>query len=77
MRKTYSLLLIVIYVDDLLITGMSTSSISTVKNALHDRFSMTDLGLLHCFLGLKSARMIQESRCLSPIMPEIYLIDLR
>jgi hypothetical protein len=53
MRKKYSLLLIVLYVDDLLITGSSTSSIVVVKTALHDRFSMTDMGLLHYFLGLE------------------------
>jgi hypothetical protein len=47
MRKTYSLILIVLYVDDLLITRSSTSSITVVKIALHDMFSMTDMGQLH------------------------------
>jgi hypothetical protein len=48
-----SLLLLVMYVDDLLITGCSTSAIATVKRILHDRFLMTNMGLLHFFLGLK------------------------
>jgi hypothetical protein len=47
-----SLLLLVLYVDDLLITGCSTSVIVAVKMILHDRFLMTDMGLLHFFLGL-------------------------
>eukprot|EP00253_Pinus_taeda_P024971 PITA_24971 len=52
--KTYdSLLILVLYVDDLLITGSSASSIATVKRALHDRFLMTDMGTLHFFLGLE------------------------
>jgi hypothetical protein len=51
--KVDSLLLIVLYVDDLLITRSSTSSIVVVKSSLHDRFSMSDLGLLHYFLGLE------------------------
>ena len=41
-----SLLLIVLYVDDLLITESSTNDIASIKNALHNSFSMTDLGLL-------------------------------
>ena len=53
LRSTDSLLIIVLYVDDLLITGSSISAIATVKTTLHDRFSMTDMGLLHYFLGLE------------------------
>jgi hypothetical protein len=48
-----SLLLLVLYVDDLLITNCSTSMIYTVKRILHDRFLMTDMGPLHLFLGLE------------------------
>jgi hypothetical protein len=48
-----SLLLLILYVDDLLITGCSTSSIAAVKRILHDKFLMTDVGPLHFFLGLK------------------------
>jgi hypothetical protein len=48
-----SLLLIVLYVDDLLMTGNLTLAIDSTKSTLHDRFSMTDLGLLHYFLGLE------------------------
>jgi hypothetical protein len=48
-----SIFLIVLYVDDLLMTGNLTSSIDLEKATLHDQFSMTDLGLLHYFLGLE------------------------
>eukprot|EP00253_Pinus_taeda_P003369 PITA_03369 len=53
LRTHDSLLILVLYVDDLLITGSSTSAIATVKRALHDRFLMTDMGPLHFFLGLE------------------------
>jgi hypothetical protein len=53
LRTTDSLLLLVMYVDDLLIIGCSTSVIIVVKRILHDRFLMTDMGPLHFFLGLK------------------------
>jgi hypothetical protein len=52
LRTTDSLLLLVLYVDDLLITGFSTSTIVVVKRILHDMFFMTDMGPLHFFLGL-------------------------
>ena len=48
-----SLLLLVLYVDDLLIIGCSTSMIAIVKRILHDRFLMMDMGSLHFFLALK------------------------
>ena len=52
LRTTDSLLLLVMYVDDLLITGWSTSTIAAVKRILHDKFLMKDMGPLHFFLGL-------------------------
>eukprot|EP00253_Pinus_taeda_P035158 PITA_35158 len=48
-----SLLILVLYVDDLLITDSLVSSIVAVKRAFHDRFLMTDMGPLHFFLGLE------------------------
>jgi hypothetical protein len=53
LRTSDSLLILVLYVDDLLITGSSTSTIVVVKDILHDRFSMMDMGPLHYFLGLE------------------------
>eukprot|EP00253_Pinus_taeda_P006645 PITA_06645 len=53
LRTHDSLLILVLYVDDLLITGSSALAIATVKRALHDRFLMTDMGPLHFFLGLE------------------------
>jgi hypothetical protein len=56
-----SLLLLFLYVDDLLITGCPTSAIATVKRIIHDKFLMTDMGLLHFFLGLKIS---QDASCI-------------
>jgi hypothetical protein len=52
LRMNYSLVLFVVYVDDLMIIVFSTSTISAVKNILHDRFLMTNMGPLHFYLGL-------------------------
>jgi hypothetical protein len=53
LRTVDSLLLLVLYVDDLMIIGCSTSTIDVANRILHDRFLMTDMGLLHVFLGLE------------------------
>jgi hypothetical protein len=53
LRTTDSLLLLVLYVDDLMITGCSTSTIVADKRFLHDRFLMMDMGPLHFFLELE------------------------
>ena len=47
------LIIIVLYADDLLITGSRVASISTIKIALHNAFEMSDLGLLKQFLGIE------------------------
>jgi hypothetical protein len=47
LRTIDSLLLLVLYVDDLLIIGFSTSMIVEEKRILHDRFLMMDMGPLH------------------------------
>jgi hypothetical protein len=74
MRKIYSLLLIVIYVYDLLITWSSASSIAAMKTALHDMFSMTDMGLLHYFIGLEISHNDSGIK-MSQSKYAIYLLD--
>ena len=49
------LMIIVLYFDDLLITGSSKDEIASLKDAMNHAFSMTDLGLLSQFLGLEIA----------------------
>ena len=46
-------MIIVLYLDDLLITGSSKKEISSLKDAMNHVFSMTDLVLLSQFLGLE------------------------
>jgi hypothetical protein len=53
LRTIDSLLLLFQYVDDLLITGCSTSTIVAVKRILHDRFFIMDMGPLHLFHGIE------------------------
>ncbi|KAI5670896.1 hypothetical protein M9H77_11260 [Catharanthus roseus] len=49
-------LCVLIYVDDLLITGNSLSTLEQFKASLHKCFHMKDLGSLKYFLGIEIAR---------------------
>jgi hypothetical protein len=46
-------LIVVVYVDDLIITDNTNSLIFRLKKQLVDSFDMTNLGTLHYFLGLQ------------------------
>src|ERR1044072_6332114 len=47
------MIIICLYVDDLLVTGSSLKEIEEFKNTMCGEFEMTDLGLLHYFLGME------------------------
>jgi len=49
--------IICLYVDDLLITGSSTSEVEKVKEKLKLEFEMTDLGELSFFLGMEFVKL--------------------
>jgi hypothetical protein len=44
---------ILVYVDDLIITGDHTTMIDSFVVVLAHRFSIKDLGQLSCFLGME------------------------
>ncbi|CAM8882206.1 unnamed protein product [Rhodiola kirilowii] len=49
-------LVLLVYVDDVVLTGTSSQLIAKVKSFIHDKFQIKDLGLLKYFLGLEVAR---------------------
>ena len=51
-----SLIVIIIYVDDLVIGGEHLVYIKKVKAILSDKFKMTDMKELHYFLGIEVIR---------------------
>ncbi len=54
MKKTdHEIVIIVIYVDDLIITGDSDVDIFNLKKLLKQKFEMKDLGELRYFLGIE------------------------
>eukprot|EP00253_Pinus_taeda_P016442 PITA_16442 len=55
-----SLIILVLYVDDLILTGSDPNLINHVKSSLKKKFEMTDLGHLHYFLGLQVLQSKEE-----------------
>ncbi|KAM2811978.1 hypothetical protein COP1_044553 [Malus domestica] len=49
-------LVVLIYVDDLIITGDNESEIKALKHSLHHTFAIKDLGRLKYFLGIEMAK---------------------
>jgi hypothetical protein len=47
------LIILVLYVDDLILTGSDSKLLKHVKTSLKKKFEMTDLGFFHYFLGLQ------------------------
>jgi hypothetical protein len=80
LRKVNSILLLVLYVDDLMIIGFSTSAIVAIKRILHDRFLMTNMGLLHLFLGLEinqdaSSIKLSKAKFVRDLLERFHMID--
>ena len=46
------IILLVVYVDDIVITRNDMTSISSLKSFLHGQFHTKDLGMLKYFLGV-------------------------
>ena len=52
-RSSVGITLILLYVDDMIITGDDSAGIHSLQHFLSQHFEMKDLGTLSCFLGLK------------------------
>jgi len=49
---------LVVYVDDLLMTGNNESHIASIKKELKKGFEMTDLGYVHYYLGIEVTHIL-------------------
>jgi hypothetical protein len=82
LRTTDSLLLLVLYVDYLLITGCSTSTIVVAKRILHDMFLMMNMGPLHLFLGLAisqdaSGIKLSQAKYARDLLERFHMVDYK
>src|SRR5882762_8318029 len=55
-RSEETLLILAVHVDDCIITGNSPAGIKGFKKQVHERYAITDIGLIHWILGIKVTR---------------------
>eukprot|EP00253_Pinus_taeda_P004820 PITA_04820 len=75
-----SLMILVLYVDDLILTGSDPNLIIHVKSSLKKKFEMTDLGHLHYFLGLQvlqSKEGIFQSKYACDLLRDFHMEDCK
>ncbi|CAM8950535.1 unnamed protein product [Rhodiola kirilowii] len=56
LRRNGQFIILLVYVDDVVITGTSPELIQQIKDFIHDKFKIKDLGHLKYFLGIEVAR---------------------
>eukprot|EP00253_Pinus_taeda_P028663 PITA_28663 len=76
------LIILVLYVDDLILTGSDPNLIDNVKSSLKKKFEMTDLGHLHYFLGLqvlqsKGGISLSQSKYACDILRHFHMEDCK
>lgn len=76
------LAILLLYVDDMIITGDDQATIASLQHHLQQQFEMKDLGPLRYFLGLEIARsprgiLVSQQKYTSEILVEAALSDSR
>ena len=59
-NSSFGIIVLVVYVDDIVITESDSKGILSLKSFLHSQFHTKDLGMLKYFLGVKVMRSKQE-----------------
>ena len=59
-NSSFGIVLLVMYVDDIVITGSDSKGILSLKSFLHNQFHTKDLGMLKYFLGIEVMKSKQR-----------------
>eukprot|EP00253_Pinus_taeda_P031053 PITA_31053 len=82
MKAGKSLIILVLYVDDLILTSSDPSLINHMKSSLKKKFEMTDSGHLHYFLGLqvfqsKEGISLSQSKYACDLLCHLHMEDYK
>uniref|UniRef100_A0A803PM38 Integrase catalytic domain-containing protein n=1 Tax=Cannabis sativa TaxID=3483 RepID=A0A803PM38_CANSA len=81
--KTSSyIILVLIYVDDIIITGNNSAVMQTFINKLNQQFALKDLGKLHYFLGIEVNRdatgmYLSQPKYIEELLKKMNMINLK
>ncbi|KAJ9551549.1 LOW QUALITY PROTEIN: hypothetical protein OSB04_015594 [Centaurea solstitialis] len=75
-------IMLLLYVDDMIITGNDSTGIASLKQSLSSTFEMKDLGKLHYFLGLEvlsdtSGTYLCQAKYISDLLSKAGLSDTK
>ena len=81
-KKDGKITCLIIYVDDMIITGDDTEEIAELKKNLFQEFEMKDLGFLKYFLGIEVLRskkgiFINQRKYVLDLLAEIGMLDCK
>ena len=82
LRHGSSIVFLLLYVDDIIITGNKSSFVSSVIKLLEVDFDLKDLGLLHYFLGLQidytsSGLFVHQTKYASDLLKKFGMTDCK
>jgi hypothetical protein len=74
------LIILVLYVDDIILTGSDFKLLTHVKSSLKNKFDMIDLGYLHYFLGFqvlqtKEGHFLSQSKYACDLLCRFHMDD--
>ena len=81
-KKDGKITCLIIYVDDMIITGDDEEEIAELRKNLFQEFEMKDLGLLKYFLGIEVLRskkgiFINQRKYILDLLAEIRMFDCK
>lgn len=73
---------LLLYVDDIILTGSSSQLLTHIMSVLSSEFSMTDLGDLHYFLGISATRskdgmFLSQQRYANKILERVSMLNCK
>ncbi|XP_043810935.1 uncharacterized mitochondrial protein AtMg00810-like [Manihot esculenta] len=74
--------ILLVYVDDVILTGNSVDAINKCKMALHSKFTIKDLGPMKYFLGLEVARsshatIISQTKFICDVLKDVGMLQCK
>ena len=76
------MIIILIYVDDIIVTGSNSMLVHQVVSSLHSQFAFKDLGILNYFLGVEvcwqgSSLHISQTKYIQDLFTRAGLVDFK
>lgn len=77
-----SLIVLLLHVDDIILTNNNNTHVQTVIDQLTKEFDMKDLGLLHFFLGLQieyqtQGLFVHQHRYIKDLLTKVNMLDCK